>query len=1169
MSEVDKEKQLLEKLISPKRKRDDTLNSSKKSNLPKNNFLHEIFKQNENIDKSFPNISNSDGSKASANNITGSPIRSSKKKGSNSVYGEDEIADRYKWTVTASGGKRRQDMRRGEWGYSSDNSNYDSPPGKSGKLLHTPSPQNYKGSLEDGCHNEMVGVLSELNMGKVNKSLLDSAEVQPVSDSITKQSNSLDTAPRSPGAIVHFDFQTTEPNVKKPKNPLSRVPQFPLLDSTSQNSSTVPRNHKYRTTGQTLAHKSESWHGNESSHKSRKQQNSGFSTASKAKAALSFIDLKSASSNSSISFPLGRPQRPTETQSDHILKQPHLGEATVNRSHRKIQAPSTSTTVVGALFFGSPTPGNQSDGQPSLGTLQPFDFATADLGTPVSEAGSPAVLEDIADMMGDSLEDHEFETIPTQLDPEPAVCEEEEKRAVKTHFQLRPKKLFEEETEKSRLRPKKLFERLDEGTMESQMDTTHVMSFDGKSPLSFLDHSGQTISAPLGNCVRQRPLESPDSDTFHQETLERTLELSQNARSPQSPLDNPGAWTSATSFGSVFQPISEVKKPISRFPQPHFTRTSPIPIPFRNPKPQEPSVSLRDAEPASTQFNHTLAFSQEYSQAPEPFTMSMDSTEQTNDYLDILHTRRTPVASVSAGGGNGIIHFSPVNFTQEPVSSSTAFKVPPREESLRCPPTPVRATQWEFLRTHEQTDSDSSLVRRKNSLHRMGIAAMGDEPEEEGSGKSFSLGQSSDLGSEGGSYKLMPLVRQSSLVENKVLLSRAPQEEEMGCEDLLWSENVSFFRDFINEGLLGSGTFADVYKVRLKAPVTHGKRESTGTEGVCHYAVKKSKRPFRSRRDRDWLLEEVRAMKLLSEAVADPHHTGDNAEKVSHSQCPFIVPFYRAWQEDSYLYVQIGLASRGTLKELLRHFMGEECREVPSQTAWHVLHDVSAGLLHMHGCGVVHLDLKPANLLITDLGRIQIGDFGMSAKMGSNAEGHDGDARYLALELLNAREPEASADIFSLGLTMYEICYSQKQLDSALASVAVGSNPGPLDLDAIVRVMELPSGGELWHKLRHGQAEPLENRPKALADAVRAAMDPEPKSRPTAGQLLGIPEVAATCSQVDPVLSKMEPPHRQPSIQRSSSYEPFTGTGGLSLEVPRDLTSAEVTALMNNAYTPR
>jgi hypothetical protein len=235
-----------------------------------------------------------------------------------------------------------------------------------------------------------------------------------------------------------------------------------------------------------------------------------------------------------------------------------------------------------------------------------------------------------------------------------------------------------------------------------------------------------------------------------------------------------------------------------------------------------------------------------------------------------------------------------------------------------------------------------------------------------------------------GHYPQLPargMVRQDSVMDTKVLVSQSSRDESP----------VTFRDDFEVVGLLGSGTFADVYKVR-QIPSAR----SIGGPSAEYYAVKKIKEQFKSKNQRKWLMAEANAMEQLGRCGA----------------CPYVVPFVRAWQEECCIYVQMGYAERGTLSELLAHLASPGRRAVPSSsgsttgaasvasgplvpdnTVWHIVHDVCAGLDHIHNCGYVHLDIKPANLLISEAGTLQIGDFGMAEQVGSRND-REGDARY-------------------------------------------------------------------------------------------------------------------------------------------------------------------------------
>ncbi|MEM7248790.1 MAG: serine/threonine-protein kinase, partial [Acidobacteriota bacterium] len=189
-------------------------------------------------------------------------------------------------------------------------------------------------------------------------------------------------------------------------------------------------------------------------------------------------------------------------------------------------------------------------------------------------------------------------------------------------------------------------------------------------------------------------------------------------------------------------------------------------------------------------------------------------------------------------------------------------------------------------------------------------------------------------------------------------------------------------------------------------------------------------------------------------------------------------------------FMTMELLDGGSLKDMIRSGL-----RPPLDLAVHVMINVFKGLEHSHQTGIVHQDMKPANLMIQADGGIKIADYGIS-KIASPAEWkHTGKIKgtpaYMAPEQAAGKEPTYRWDLFSAGVVFYELVAGFNPFGSRDPQVAlrkiVGENPPPL-VKAVPTLAQQVEGivARLLHK------EPEQRYPNAtsvLADLNRLSKE--------------------------------------------------------------------------------
>jgi serine/threonine protein kinase len=184
-------------------------------------------------------------------------------------------------------------------------------------------------------------------------------------------------------------------------------------------------------------------------------------------------------------------------------------------------------------------------------------------------------------------------------------------------------------------------------------------------------------------------------------------------------------------------------------------------------------------------------------------------------------------------------------------------------------------------------------------------------------------------------------------------------------------------------------------------------------------------------------------------------------------------------------YLTLELIEGTDLRAVLRHLRSRRERLDSGLTSY-IAHALASALdfAHTadddgHAAGIVHRDVSPSNVLLSNAGEVKLADFGIAKAMnlpGSIQSGAlKGKVPYMAPEYALGRHCSARSDLFSLGVLLYECLAGYRPFD------------GRNDIETLERA-------------RNGRRESLRkaapNAPTPLVDAIEALLAPSPQGRP-------------------------------------------------------------------------
>ena len=175
---------------------------------------------------------------------------------------------------------------------------------------------------------------------------------------------------------------------------------------------------------------------------------------------------------------------------------------------------------------------------------------------------------------------------------------------------------------------------------------------------------------------------------------------------------------------------------------------------------------------------------------------------------------------------------------------------------------------------------------------------------------------------------------------------------------------------------------------------------------------------------RDRVLDRIVAAKILRDEFSKDKGFVEkfktealSAASISH---PNIVNIYDVGQENDVYYIVMEYVDGHTLKDVIR-----KQAPLPVEQAVDIAIMVCDGIHHAHEKGIIHRDIKPHNILITEQGMVKVADFGIARAVsaGTITYGNNivGSVHYFSPEQARGEAINRTADIYSVGCVLYEM----------------------------------------------------------------------------------------------------------------------------------------------------
>ena len=255
---------------------------------------------------------------------------------------------------------------------------------------------------------------------------------------------------------------------------------------------------------------------------------------------------------------------------------------------------------------------------------------------------------------------------------------------------------------------------------------------------------------------------------------------------------------------------------------------------------------------------------------------------------------------------------------------------------------------------------------------------------------------------------------------------------------------------YVIESQVGSGGMGTVYKALDRSRSEHNETEP-------HVAIK-------------ILHEQTRGR---PEVVSKLRREFYSAQVLSH---PSVVKVYELdLDHDDFSFFTMELIEGESLFSVM-----QKLHPLPRHYAWAVIREVGRGLAHAHDRRVIHGDLKPQNVMVTNNRELRILDFGTSRESATTLT-----PAYASCEILEGREPDPRDDLYALACLSYELLAGQHPFEQRRSTEARSLKMTP----------QRPPGlsGRQWKALTAALSWDRADRPRSVRDwLAELALDKAP-----------------------------------------------------------------------------